>query len=129
MKTKNTRQGTFRINNNIRKPRHVFIWVLNAAKLNNQEQICLFLLFFIADNQIITDATLELSNGVFYPMERWNPTTEFLEKSYRTLVEYQKQFNSYISNPIIDFKLFKDLYGILLISLIKKRSSNLVQLN
>ena len=32
------RQATFKITSSIRKPRHVFIWALNDAKLNDQEQ-------------------------------------------------------------------------------------------
>ena len=46
--------------------------------------------------------SFELWNGVFYPKEWWNPTTE-LAKSYRTLVEYQKQSNSYTSNSNMTF--------------------------
>lgn len=107
------RQATFKISSSIRKPRHVFIWALNDTKMNSQEQnMFLFNTYNIANGRSFTDAQLELSNGIFYPQERLQPTTE-LSKTYRTLTEYEKGFNSYFSSPTIDLKSFKELYGML----------------
>ena len=109
----NSRQGTFRITSSIRKPRHVFIWALNDAKLNDQTQNMLtFNTFNIANNRNFTNARLELSNGVFYPNEELRPSTELVQ-AYRTLMEYQKDANSYFTSPTITLESFKSLYGIL----------------
>ena len=108
-----TRQGTFRITTNIRKPRNVFIWALNTAKLNDQEQNpFVFNTYGIANYRTFTDVQLELSNGVYYPQERHNPTTEIV-KTYRTLLGYQKKFNAHFTSPLISLKDFQSLYGIL----------------
>ena len=107
------RSGKFRITNSIRKPRHVFIWVLNTAKMNDQEQnMFVFNTYNIANARTITSARLELSNGVFYPETSVNPTTE-IANVYRRLIEYNKGYNDYLSAPTINLKSFKDLYGIL----------------
>ena len=109
----NARQGTFRITSAIRKPRHIFIWVLNDAKLNDQTQNMLtFNTFNIANNRNFTNARLELSNGVYYPNEDLRPSTEVVQ-AYRTLMEYQKDTNSYFTSPLISLETFKSLYGIL----------------
>ena len=105
--------GTFRIASSIRKPRHVFIWVLNNAKLNDQEQNMLaFNTYNIANARTITSAQLELGNGTFYPEKTINPTTEIV-MMHRALLEYNKGFNDHLSGSTIDLKSFKDLYGIL----------------
>ena len=105
--------GKFRITNSIRKPRHVFIWVLNTAKMNDQEQnMFVFNTYNIANARTITSAQLELSNGVFYPERIMNPTTE-MAKAFRELTEYNKGYNDYLTGPTIDLKSFKELYGIL----------------
>ena len=103
----------FRITSSIRKPRHLFVWVLNTTKFSNQEQnMFVFNTYNIADARTITSAQLELSNGVFYPERIMNPTAE-LAKTYRELIEYNKDFNNYMVGPTISQKSFKDLYGIL----------------
>ena len=108
-----SRQGTFKITTNIRKPRHVFVWALNTAKPNNQEQNPLvFNTYNIANNRTFTDVQLELSNGIYYPQERHNPTTEIV-KTYRTLLGYRKEFNAHFTSPLISLKDFQSLYGIL----------------
>ena len=39
--------------------------------------------------------------------------TDGLAKTYRTLLSYQKQFNSFFTSPTITLKTFQELYGIL----------------
>ncbi|KAL9975005.1 hypothetical protein ACROYT_G012120 [Oculina patagonica] len=107
------RQGTFRITSSIRKPRHVFIWALNDAKMNDQTQNpFLFNTYNIANNRTFSNARLELSNGIFYPNEELKPDTEIVQ-AYRTLMEYQKDFNAYYSSPTITLKSFQELYGLI----------------
>ena len=85
-------QGTFKLTSSIRKPWHVFIWALNGTKINDQEQhMFLFNTYNIANNRSFTSAQLEMSNGIFYPQERMEPTME-IAKTYRTLMQYVKGF-------------------------------------
>ena len=107
------RQATFKISQGLRKPRHVFIWALNEAKMENQEQnMFLCNTYNIANAQTFSNAQLELSNGVFYPQEILHPSTE-VSKTYDTLMKYQSGHNNYIANPTIDLKSFQNLYGML----------------
>ena len=116
------RTGRFRIINSIRKPRHVFIWVLNTTKMNDQEQnMFVFNTYNIANARTITSAQLGLSNGVMYPERIIDPTTDIAE-AYRKLTEYNKGYNDYLSGPSIDLKSFKDLYGILYFDLTHQKS-------
>ena len=113
----------FRITSSIRKPRHLFIWVLNPAKLEDQEEnMFLFNTFNIANARTITSARLEVGSGVFYPDEVMDPTNNTTEV-YRELQQYKKAFNDYLSGPTIDLKSFKDLYGILYFNLTKQKTS------
>lgn len=112
-----SRQRTFKIDSNIRKPRHVFVLVLNETKLNDQEQnMFLFNTYNITNNRTITSCQLELSNGVYYPQERLEPTTQ-LAKTYRTLLGYNQGFVSHVTSPSIDMDTFKDLYGLIYFNL------------
>lgn len=72
----------------------------------------LFNTYNIANDQTITSAQLEMSNGVLHPQERMNPTFEKV-KTYRTLMSFSKGFNGYLSGPTISLRSFQDLYGIL----------------
>ena len=118
------RDGTFRITNSIRKPRHVFIWVLNPTKMEDQEQnMFVFNTYNIANARTITSARLELENGVFYPDEVMDPTNNITEV-YRELQQYNKGFNDQLTGPTINLKTFKDLYGILYFDLTKQKISH-----
>lgn len=72
----------------------------------------LFNTYNIANDQTITSAQLEMSNGVLYPQERMNPTFEIV-KTYRTLMSFSKGFNDNLSGPTIILRSFQDVYGIL----------------
>ena len=81
---------------------------MNTAKLDDQEQNpYVYSTYHIANARTIVDTQLELGSGTFYPQERMRPTDE-LAKTYRTLLSYQKQFNSFFTNPMITLKLFKN---------------------
>ena len=119
----NSRQGSFRITSAIRKPRHLFIWFLNDAKMNDQTQnMFVFNTYNITNNQTITSARLELSNGVFYPNEDLHPSTE-ITQVYRNLMEYQKDANSLYTSPTISLESFKSMYGILYFDLRNQEES------
>ena len=117
------RSGKFRITNSIRKPRHVFIWVLNTAKMSDQEQnMFVFNTYNIANARTITSARLELLNGVFYPEMFMNPTNE-MTKVFRELTEYNKGYNDNLTGPTINLKSFKDLYRILYFDLTHQKTA------
>ena len=100
-------QGSFKVCGDIRKPRHVFIWVLNSAKLNNQEgNMFLFNTYNIANGQSFTQAQLELKNGVYYPQKSIQSKIE-ISKTYNTLMKYKTGCGGdCLSDPTIDLQTF-----------------------
>ena len=61
--------GDFRITNGIKKPRHVFVFIINDANLNNQLQNpFLYNTFSVStDPRTLTRCHLEVGNGNDYP--------------------------------------------------------------
>ena len=59
----------FRISTGIRRPRHVFLWVVPTASYNSQQQnIFTFKTFDIgANHRYFSKAQLEINNSVYYP--------------------------------------------------------------
>ncbi|PFX14257.1 Pulmonary surfactant-associated protein D [Stylophora pistillata] len=114
--------GTLRITNAVRRPRHVFIWVLNAAKFNDQEQnMFVFNTFNIANARYFTKAQLRVQNGEKYPDQQLDPSTE-LTRAWTYLADYVKLISNNLFGPTIDVKQFQDLYGILYFDLTRQSS-------
>lgn len=113
--------GTFRITTAVERPKHVFIWVLNATKFDSQEQnMFVFNTFNIANARYFTKAQLQLQGGEKYPDQQLDPSTE-LTRAWSDLLEYGKfvgNFNMFGS--AIDLKRFQDLYGIFYFDLTRK---------
>ena len=62
------RNGVFKMTSWIKGPRHVFMWALNSAKLDDQTQnFHTYNTFSIANNRMINHAKLEDENGIYYP--------------------------------------------------------------
>ncbi|PFX32565.1 hypothetical protein AWC38_SpisGene2600 [Stylophora pistillata] len=122
------RSGDFNITNAIRKPRHVFVWVLDYTKLNEQEQnLFIFDTYNIANARTITNARLKFGNGTFYPEEDLDMTDQKV-RAYRQLIQYNKSINDHLSAPFIDVDLFEKLYGTLYFDLTRQDESLKMQL-
>ncbi|PFX30088.1 Complement C1q and tumor necrosis factor-related protein 9B [Stylophora pistillata] len=112
--------GTFRLTNAVRRPRHVFIWVLNAAKFNDQEQnMFVFNTFNIANARYFTKAQLRVQNGERYPDQQLEPSSE-LTRAWTYLADYVKFIGGNLFGPTIDVKQFQDLNGILYFDLTRQ---------
>ena len=70
--------GHFRITNGISKPRHVFVFFINNANLDNQLQNpFLYNTFSVStDPQTLTRCHLEVGNGNEYPRIHYKPTED-----------------------------------------------------
>ena len=106
--------GTFRITKAVKKPKHIFIWALNATKFRDQEQnMFVFNTFNIANARYFTKAQLQLQGGEEkYPDKQLDPNNE-LVRAWTYLLDYVKFVNSDLFGLTIDLKRFQDLYGIL----------------
>lgn len=59
----------FRMSTGIRRPRHVFLWVVPTASFNSQEHNIFTLKTFSigANNRYFSKAQLEVNNSIYYP--------------------------------------------------------------
>ncbi|PFX29617.1 Pulmonary surfactant-associated protein D [Stylophora pistillata] len=112
--------GTFRITNAVRRPRHVFVWIVNASKFSDQEaNPLLFNTYNIANARYLTKAQLRVQNGERYPDQQLDPNSE-ITRAWLALQGYSKFTNNLLLGPAIDLKQFQDLYGILYFDLTKQ---------
>ena len=103
----------FRISTGIRRPRHVFTWVVPTASYNNQEQNAYtFKTFSIgANNRVFSRAQLEVNNSILYP--NIELTSEEESRLYRNLMKYNNAYNDTLSGSLIDRANFRNLFGII----------------
>ena len=103
------REGNFRITNDILKPRHVFIFIVNSANFNSQTaNPFLYQTFNIANNRKLTRCYLK-ANENEYPNIHYKPSKE-PSRVYRDVTSYADgtllNRNNFVSLfPFIYFKL------------------------
>ena len=103
------REGNFRITNEVSKPRHVFIFIVNSANFNSQTaNPFLYQTFNVANNRKLTRCYLK-ANENEYPNIHYKPSTE-PSRVYRDVMSYadgtllnRNNFESLF--PFIYFKL------------------------
>ena len=103
------REGNFRITNEVSKPRHVFIFIVNSANINSQTaNPFLYQTFNVANNRKLTRCYLKANENV-YPNIHYKPSTE-PSRVFRDVMSYgggtllnRNNFESLF--PFIYFKL------------------------
>ena len=103
------REGNFKITNEVTKPRHVFIFIVNSANINSQTaNPFLYQTFNVANNRKLTRCYLKANENV-YPNIHYKPSTE-PSRVYRDVMSYgggkllnRNNFESLF--PFIYFKL------------------------
>ena len=94
------REGNFRITNEVSKPRHVFIFIVNSANINSQTaNPFLYQTFNVANNRKLTRCYLKANENV-YPNIHYKPSTE-PSRVFRDVISYGVMF------PFIYFKTAK----------------------
>jgi len=102
----------FRMSTGIRRPRHVFIWVVPTAYNNQTHNIYKFGTFSIgANNRVFSCAQLEINNSILYPNLELTSAEE--SRLYRSLMKYNNAYNDILSGPMIDRANFRNLFGIM----------------
>ncbi|PFX21869.1 hypothetical protein AWC38_SpisGene13598 [Stylophora pistillata] len=114
------KNGKFNITSAVDRPRHVFVWVLNASKFDDQEQnMFVFNTYNIANARYFTKAQLRVENGTRYPDQKLDPSSE-LARAWKYFANYSKLASNNLFGPAITMKQFQDLYGILYFDLTKQ---------
>ena len=81
------REGNFRITNEVSKPHHVFIFIVNSANINSQTaNPFLYQTFNVANNRKLTRCYLKANEKV-YPNIHYKPSTE-PSRVYRDVIKY-----------------------------------------
>ena len=115
--------GHFRITNGISKPRHVFIFFINNANINDQRyNPFLYNTFSIADNnRTLTRCHLEVGNGNEYPRLHYKPT-EDPSRVFRDVMKYVNANNDLQGGTLLNISNFKNLYPFIYFDLTKQKT-------
>ena len=112
----------FRITTGISKPRHVFVFILNDARLEAplQNQF-LYDTFSISSNdRKITDCQLEIANGIEYPEVQYTPNSD-ISRIYRDVLKYVHLNNDYQGGTLLKRANFESLFPFLYLDLTKQK--------
>ena len=104
------KSGHFRITNGTPKPRHVFVFFINNANLNNQlENPFLYNTFSVSSNpRTLTRCYLEVGNGNEYPRIHYKPT-EDPSRVFRDVMKYVNANNDFQGGTLLNISNFKIL--------------------
>ena len=114
--------GHFRITNGISKPRHVFVFFINNANINNQLQNSfLYNTFSVSTNpRTFNRCYLEVGNGNEYPDIHYKPTKD-ASRVFRDVMSYVYANNDYQGGTLLNISNFKTLYPFVYFDLTKQK--------
>ena len=113
--------GHFRITNGISKPRHVFVWALNTANVNSQEQNpFLYNTFNLPNNANISRCYLEVGNGNEYPDIAFKPATD-PARVFREVMGYVYANNDFQGGTLLNRSNFENLFPFVYFDLTKQK--------
>ena len=115
--------GHFRITNGISKPRHVFVFFINNANINDQRyNPFLYNTFSISTNpRTLTRCHLEVGNGNEYPSLLYKPT-EDPSRVFRDVMKYVNANNDLQGGTLLNISNFKNLYPFIYFDLTKQKT-------
>ena len=113
--------GQFRITNGISKPRHVFVWAVNTANDDSQEQNpFLYNTFSLPNNANISRCYLEVGNGNEYPDIHFKPATE-PARVFREVMGYVYANNDFQGGTLLNRSNFESLFPFVYFDLTKQK--------
>ena len=103
--------GNYVINSGETKPRHVFVFFINDANIDEQTaNPFLYNTFSVSTNpRTLSDCFLEVSNGVEYPDRHYEPDTDLTRVS-RDILKYVHANNEYSQGTLLNRNNFLSLY-------------------
>lgn len=114
--------GVFKITSGVSKPRHVFIWFLNDARIDNQTQnMFLFDTFNVANNRTLIECYLEVGNGDKYPETAYTPSVDY-SRLYRDVLKYIHRNNDFKGGPLLTRTNFEKLFSLVYFDLTKQKT-------
>ena len=116
------RTGTFRLTNGIPKPRHVFIFFINNASLDDQRyNPFLYNTFSVStDPRTLDDCYLEVGNGNEYPHVKYEPNLD-PSRVFRDVMKYTNANNDLQGGTLLNISNFKSLCPFIYFDLTKQK--------
>ena len=117
------RTGNFRLTNGIPKPRHVFVFFINNANLDNQlANPFLYNTFNVStDPRTLSQCYLEVGNGNEYPRIKYEPA-EDLSRVYRDVIKYVNANNDLQGGTLLNIQNYKNLFSFIYFDLTKQKT-------
>ena len=117
------RTGNFRLTNGVSKPRHVFIFFINNANLDNQlANPFLYNTFSVStDPRTLTQCYLEVGNGNEYPRIKYEPA-EDLSRVFRDVMKYVNANNDLQGSTLLNISNYKNLFPFIYFDLTKQKT-------
>ena len=117
------RTGNFKLTNGILKPRHVFIFFINNANLDNQlANPFLYNTFSVSTNpRTLDQCYLEVGNGNEYPHLKYEPTLD-PSRVFRDVMKYVNANNDLQGGTLLNISNFKNLYPFVYFDLTKQKT-------
>ena len=117
------RTGTFRLTNGIPKPRHVFIFFINNAGLDDQRyNPFLYNTFSVStDPRTLNDCYLEVGNGNEYPQVKYEPNLD-PSRVFRDVLKYTNANNDLQGGTLLNISNFKSLFPFIYFDLTKQKT-------
>ena len=117
------RTGNFRLTNGIMKPRHVFIFFISNANLDNQlANPFLYDTFSVStDPRTLSQCYLEVGNGNEYPHLKYEPQQD-PSRVFRDVMKYVNANNDLQCGTLLKISNFKNLYPFVYFDLTKQRT-------
>ena len=114
--------GHFRITNGISKPRHVFVFFINNANIDNQlENSFLYNTLSVStDPRTLNRCYLEVGNGNEYPDIHYKPTDD-PSRIFRDVMSYVYANNDYQGPTLLNINNFTTLYPFVYFDLTKQK--------
>ena len=114
--------GHFRITNGISKPRHVFVFIINTANIDNQLSYSfLYNTFSVStDPRTLNRCCLEVGNGNEYPDIHYKPNDD-LSRVYRDVMSSVYGNNDYQGGTLLNISNFKTLFPFVYFDLTKQK--------
>ena len=113
--------GQFRITNGISKPRHVFVWAINTANVDEQTaNPFLYNTFSLPNNANISSCHLEVGNGNKYPVIHFKPATD-PSRVFREVMGYVYANNDFQGGTLLNRSNFENLFPFVYFDITKQK--------
>ena len=113
--------GHFRIANAISKPRHVFVFGIDTARIDEQTaNPFLYDTFNLPNNANIRDCHLEVANGNEYPFIHFKPSSD-MSRVFRNVMSYVYANNDYQGGTLLNRSNFETLFPSVYFDLTKQK--------